>query len=108
MAGLVIDLYIGFLVRWVILFWRRAASRKWPAVAGTVIRCHFEKAGYGGDFVVLRYKYKMDWERYQGEIRKPYMYPNYAEAFVRHHAGDSALMVRSDPRNPQQSFPVLD
>jgi hypothetical protein len=107
MAGLVIDLYIGFFVRWVILSWRSAMSRKWSTVTGTVISCHFEEPGYGGDFVVLRYKYKVNLERYQGEIRKPYMYSNYANAFVRHHAGGNALMVRSNPENPQQSFPVL-
>ena len=56
MAGFVLDLYIGFLIRWVILAWRDALSYKWPAVSATVISCHFERAGFGGDFVVLRYK----------------------------------------------------
>ena len=107
MAGFVIDIIVGFFIRWVIMYWREAVSRKWPTVAGTVVGCQFEKRFYGGDYVVLRYKYKMNWERFQGEIKKPYFYPNYAEAFVRHHPADSELRVRVNPENPTKSFPVL-
>lgn len=108
MAGFVIDIYIGFLVRWLVLVWRKMESSKWPTVSGTIISCHFEEHGYGGDYVVLRYKYKSDWERFQGVIRKPFIYDNYADAFVRHHPEDSELRVRVDPKNPTRSFPVLD
>jgi Protein of unknown function (DUF3592) len=107
MAGLVIDIYIGFMVRWLINFGRRFASRKWPTVEGRIVRCHFEKHGYGGDFVVLQYKYKVDWERFHGEIRKPYIYPNYADGFVRHYPASAELRVRVDPKSPARSFPVL-
>ena len=44
MAGFVIDIYIGFVVRWLSLVWRKTASGKWPTVAGTIVRCHFEKS----------------------------------------------------------------
>ena len=107
MSGLVIDIFAGFFLRWLILFWRGAASRNWPTVTGTIVRCYFEKRGYGGDYVVLQYKYKVDWERYKGEIKKPYLYPNYAEAFVRHHPGDDALKIRIDPKNATRSFPII-
>lgn len=108
MGGLVIDIYIGFLVRWLVLVWRKTESSKWPTVAATIVCCHFEERGYGGDYVVLRYKYKADWERFEGEIKKPHMYPNYAEAFVRHHPEDSELRVHVDPKDPTRSFPILD
>jgi hypothetical protein len=106
MGGLVIDIYIGFLVRWLVLVWRKTESSEWPTVAGTIVRCHFEECGYGGDYVVLSYKYKVDCERFHGEMRKPYMYANYAEAFVRHHPEESELRIHVDPKNPMRSFPV--
>ena len=108
MAGLVIDIYIGFFVRWIVIVWRQAASYKWPTVAGTIVRCHFEEHGYGGDFVVLHYKYKEKFERFHGEMKKPYIYPNYAEAFVRHHPADSELRIRVNPKDPTRSFPIVD
>jgi hypothetical protein len=107
MAGFVIDIFIGFIFRWFVLFWRNVESGKWPAVAGTIVRCHFEKHGYGGDYVVLQYKYKADFERFQGAIKKPYIYPNYADAFVRKHPADSELKIRVAPKDPTRSFPVI-
>ena len=80
-----------------ILLWRRARSRRWPMVVGTVVHCQFEKHGYGGDFALLQYKYKVDGERSHGVIKKPYIYPNDADAFVRHHPADMELSSSSTP-----------
>jgi hypothetical protein len=107
MVGLVLDIYIGFLLRLIVMQWRGVASRNWPVVSGSVVRCYFEKRDFGGDFVVLRYKYKADFERFQGEIKKPYIYPNYADAFVRHHSAGSELRVRINPKDPTRSFPLF-
>ena len=108
MAGFVVDILIGFVFRWLILIWRKVVSRKWPTVSGAIVSCHFEKRGYGGDYVVLQYKYKADFERYRGVIKKPFLYPNYADAFVRHHPADSELRVCVDPKDLARSFPILD
>jgi len=76
-------------------------------VSGIIVRCHFEKCGFGGDYVVLQCKYKADWERFQGVIKKPYIYPNYADAFIRHHTTGSELSIHVDPKHPARSFPVI-
>jgi hypothetical protein len=107
MSGFVIDIFIGFMVRWLVICWRNFASRSWPTVSGTIVRCYFEKCGYGGSYVVLQYKYKANFERYRGEIRRPYIYPNYADAFVRHHSEDTEVEIHVDPKDPTRSFPIL-
>jgi hypothetical protein len=83
MAGLVLDIFVAFLVRWIVIYRRKARSHRWPNVTGTVVRCHLEKPGYGCMYAVLRYKYRMNFERNQGLIKKPYIYENYAEAYTR-------------------------
>ncbi len=108
MAGLVIDIWIGFIVRWMIIIWREASSHQWPTFAGTIVRCEFEEHGFGGDYVVLRYKYKVNSERFDGMLKKPYMFPNYADAFVRHHPAGLELSVHVNPKAHTRSFPVLD
>jgi hypothetical protein len=109
MGGLVIDIFVAFVVRWAIIFWRGSASRNWPAVPGTVVRCHLEKPGIGCMYVELQYKYKFNFERHEGACNKPYFNAtNYAEAYVRHHPGGSELKVRVNPKNPVRSFPILD
>ena len=108
MAGFVIDIYFGLIYRWLVLRWRYVLSNKWPTVVGTIVRCHFKKNGYGGDYVVLEYKYRANSERFKGAIRKPFVYRNYADAFVRHHPAESDLRVHVDPKDPARSFPVFD
>ena len=108
MAGFVIDIYIGFILRWLVLLWRDVTSDKWPTVAGTIVQCNFEKHGYGGDYVVHEYKYKADLERFQGANKKPYIYPNYAEAFARHHPAGGELRIHIDAKDATRSFPVID
>jgi hypothetical protein len=50
----------------------------------------------------------VDWNRFHGAMKKPYMYPNYADAFVGHHRADRELRIHVDPKEPARSFPVLD
>ncbi len=107
MSGLVIDIFIGFMMRWLIVSWRRVVSRNWPTLPGTVVRAFFEQPGYGGSYVEVKFKYKVDGKRYQGSLREPFMFENYAEAFVRHHPAGSELRIHVDPKNPSRSFPVL-
>ena len=107
MGGLVIDIYLGFLVRWIVLAFRKVESAEWPVTAGTIVDCHYEQSGWGGDFVVLRYKYKANFERFEGEIRKPYIMDNYADAFVRHHPADDEIKVRVNPKDSTMSFPEI-
>lgn len=108
MAGLVIDIYIGFVVRWAVILWREAQSHQWPIVTGTVAHCSFEECGFAGDYVELRYEYGVDSEAQSGILKKPYIYPNYAQAFVRHYPAGVELKIRVHPQLPAQSFPVLD
>ena len=74
MAGFVIDIFVAFIVRWTIIFWRDATSSNWPTVPGTVVRCYLEKPGVGCMYVALQYKYKFNFERHGGALNKPYCY----------------------------------
>jgi hypothetical protein len=107
MTGFVLDIFVAFIVRWIVIFWRKAESCRWPKVTGTVTRCHLEKPGIGCMYVVLSYKFKVNFERYQGSIKKPYFYDNYAEAYIRRFAGGNELEIRVDPNHPTRSCPVV-
>ena len=107
MAGLVIDIFVAFIVRWAIIYLRKAISHKWPTVTGSVVSCNLEKPGYGCPYVVLHYKYKMNFERFQGVFKKPYIYDNYAEAYIRRLPGDRELKIHVDPYNSARSFPAI-
>jgi Protein of unknown function (DUF3592) len=108
MAGWFFDVFVAYLVRGIIILWRNAVSRNWPTVSGSVVRSRLEKPFYGCMYVVVQYKYKMNWERHQGVLNKPYFYfANDAEAYVRNHPAETELSIRVDPKNPTRSFPLL-
>jgi hypothetical protein len=77
-------------------------------VSGTVVRSHFEKSGYGGNYVELRYKYKVEGERFEGVLKKPFIYENYAEACARHHPAGSELRIHVHSKDPTRSFPIIN
>ena len=77
-------------------------------LAGTVVRCHLEKPGFGCTHLVLDYKYKMNFEHYSGCIKKPFINDNYAEAYMRRFPADRELRLHVCPHEPARSFPVLD
>ena len=108
MAGLFLDIYIAFAVRWMILIWRDTVSRKWPQITGTIVRCHLEKPGFGCMYVVLRYKYKKNSERYEGEIREPFTDVKNARALVQHHQGGGELTICVSPTDATLSFPIVN
>lgn len=108
MAGLVLDIFVAFVVRWLVICWRNVRCHRWPSVTGTIIRCDLEKPGYGCKYVLLRYKYKVNFERYHGSIKKPYIYDNYAEAYTRRFLAGCELRIHVDPKDPTRSFPVTD
>lgn len=107
MAGFVLDIFAAFLVRWIVIYWREAISHGWWNLSGSVVRCHLERPGYGCMYVVLQYKYKWNFERYRGTIKKPYVHENYAEAFMRRHPAGCEIGIRVDPKDPHRSCPVI-
>ena len=106
MAGLVIDIYIAFIIRALMILWQKAQSRKWPVITGTIRASSFERPGYGCDYAQIRYQYKTSGERYEGVLKKPYLFRNYGEAFVRHLPAGSTVEIWINPRNPAKSMLV--
>jgi hypothetical protein len=107
MGGFVIDIYVGFILRWGIITWRKMIGSKWPVVTGIIMRCSFERPGYGGDYVIVEYEYQIDSARFQGVLKRPYLFPEHATAFVRRHRADAEIKVHLDPKFAAHSFPVL-
>jgi hypothetical protein len=103
MGGLVIDIYIGFLIRAAILLWRKAASREWLVITGTVRASSFEQ-GYGGDYALIRYQYKTSGERHEGVIKKPYLSRNYGEAYVRRFPAGCEVPIRVNSNDRSKSM----
>jgi hypothetical protein len=106
MAGFVIDIYIAFIIRALIVLWRAWESRDWPVITGTIRTSSYERPGYGCDYALICYQYKTTGERYEGILKKPYLFRNYGEAFVRRFPGGSEVAIRMNPHDQAKSMLV--
>jgi hypothetical protein len=103
MASFVNDIFIAFIDRALIVLWRKAISRKWPVMTGTIRASTYERPIWGCDYALIRYQYKTSGERYEGVLKKPFLFRNYGEAYVRRFPGGSEVLIRVHPKDRSKS-----
>jgi hypothetical protein len=103
MAGLVLDIWIAFLIRTLVNAWRRIASASWPTHPGKITRFHYRHFGWGCDYGEYRYKYSVDGILYRGIYRDPY-FVRRSPAAQRSDSVGSEAQVRVSPADPTKSF----
>jgi hypothetical protein len=107
MAGFVVDIYIEYLFRTIMNLARRIGTSKWPVV--TAIASNSEKRPYSGlgcTVIVIHYKYRNAEMRCEGTHREPFIFGNYAEAYLRRFPGGCEFPVRVNPQEPSRSVPA--
>ena len=107
MAGLVIDIYLEFFFRAIVNLIRRIGTGNWPVI--TAIVSNSEKRPYPGlgcTVIVIHYKYRNAEMRYEGTHKEPFIFNNYADAYLRRFPGGSDFSVRVDPKDPSHSIPA--
>jgi hypothetical protein len=97
---------IEFFLRVAIKFARRIGTSDWPAIDAIVVSSKLDQAFSGCDLVIIHYKYRSADERFEGTYKQPFMFRNYAEAYLRRYPGGSEFPVIVSPRHPSYSVPV--
>jgi hypothetical protein len=106
MAGFVIDIIIEFIFRTIVNFIRRIGTSKWPVVTAIVSESERRKPGMGCVVIIIRYKYRNAEMRYEGTYKQPFIFRNYADAYLRRFPGGSEFPVLVSPKHPSYSIPV--
>jgi hypothetical protein len=107
MGGLVIDIYIEFFFRTIVNLIGRIGTSNWPAVSAIV--SNSEKRPYPGlgcTIIVIHYKYRNANMRCEGTHKEPFIFKNYAEAYLNRFPGGSEFPVRVNPKDPSHSIPA--
>ena len=107
MAGFALDIIIEFFFRTIVNLVRRIGTSKWPVV--TAIVSNSEKRPYPGlgcTVIVIHYKYRNAEMRWEGTHKEPFIFANYAEAYLNRFPGGSEFSVRVNPKDPAQSIPA--
>ena len=104
MAGFVVDIYIEFFFRTIVNLIRRAGAGNWPVVRAIVSKSERREPGMGCTVIAIHYKYRNADMRYEGIHKEPFVFNNYAMAYLRRFPGGSEFFVRVNPKNRAKSI----
>ena len=100
------SIYIEFFARVAIKFARRIGTSDWRVFNAIVVSSEQKASFTGCILVVIRYKYRNADERFEGSYKQPFIYRNYADAYLRRYPGGSEFPVIISPNHPSFSIPV--
>lgn len=105
MGGLVLDIYIAFLIRTTVNVWRNIVSAAWPVQSGKITSCRYRHPGFGCDYAEYRYKYSVDGGTFKGAYIEPFAIGR-TKAAQKSSSIGADIQVRVCPSNPARSVPV--
>jgi hypothetical protein len=98
--------FIEFFIRVSIKFVQRIGTSDWPVIDATVVSSKLDEAFTGCLLVIIHYKFRNADERFEGTYKQPFIYRNYAEAYLRRYPGGSKFPIITSPKHPSHSIPV--
>src|SRR5947209_4644354 len=105
MAGLVIDIFVEWIFRVVIRFFRELGTGNWSVCTAKVTGAFCPKVDYGCDKAEVNYTYRIDGRTYVGTNVKPFVRLNSAKKYAAQFPQGKEISVRVDPSN--SSFSLL-
>ena len=106
MAGVVYDIIIEFFCRTIVNLIRRIGTSSWPVVTAIVSKSEKRDSGIGCTVIIIHYKYRNADLRSEGTHKEPFLFDNYAQAYLRRFPGGSEFPVRVNPKDPSKSIPA--
>ncbi len=100
------DLYIEFFVRLVIKFARRLGTNHWRVLNAIVVSSEQKLSFTGCRLVVIHCRYRNANERFEGTFKQPFIFENYANAYLRRYPGGSEFPVLISPKNSSCAIPA--
>jgi len=104
MGGLVLDIFVVYLLRVVVRTWRRRGTSEWTLLKANVESISCPLIAWGCPIAEVVYLYKIDDETYSGSESVPFIWRSSAEDYVRRHPQGSVLTVRVKPGDPETSI----
>lgn len=97
--------FIEFFFRAIANLARRIGSDHWPICRAIVSKSELHKSFWGCIVVAVHYEYRNAGERFEGSHRQPFIFDNYAQAYLRRHPGGSEFPIRISPKHSSHSIP---
>jgi hypothetical protein len=102
MIGLVLDVYVEYLIRVLGRAFKRRRSRGWPTAKATVVSFAW-RISSGCSLAEVVYTYRFNCELYSGTNNKPFISDHSGEEYISHYPPGTEFNVRVKPEDPEVS-----
>jgi hypothetical protein len=98
--------FVEFSLREAIKFARRIGTSDWPVYNAIVVSSKLDECFTGCILVIIHYKYRNAEGRFEGTYKQPFIFDNYANAYLLRYPGGSEFPVRVSPQKNTYSIPA--
>jgi len=103
MGGLVLDIFVVYLLRVLVRTWKRRGISEWPLQQASIESISCPLITWGCPIAEVVYLCKIGDETYSGSEDIPFIWSSSAEDYARRHPQGSVLVVRVKPGDPETS-----
>jgi hypothetical protein len=103
MGGLVLDIYVIYVIKLVMLAFKMRGSDKWPIATATVFFTDESAANSSYPTATVAYSYEFDGKNFDGGTDKPFISPESAKQYLARFPKESRLKIRVKPNHPEIS-----
>lgn len=103
MGGLFLDIFVLYVVRVLIRFWKQRGTSGWVLQQANIECISRPLSAWGCPVAEIVYLYTIGDETYSGSDSIPFIWRSSAEDYVRRHPEGSTLLVRVKPDDPSIS-----
>jgi hypothetical protein len=104
MGGLLLDVWIEFLIRVIVRFFKARGAASWPVIEAEVTGASFRRGHTACGVADITFKYRSGAELYTGTDANPFLTTNSAKEYLEEHPVGSKLLVRVRPNSPDFSI----
>jgi hypothetical protein len=104
MGGLFIDVWIAYVIKWILRLRRMRGSGSWQLVKAKIDSALFDDSwAFNCPTVYIEYTYDFEGQTYNGEDSKPFLIGRFARERMELFKPGATAMARVNPHQPQKS-----
>jgi hypothetical protein len=106
MGGLVVDIFVVYVIRALVRKWRQRGTSAWDLKEARIAEICHRPIALGCPVVELVYLYNVDDKNLARMESVQFLWDSSADDYVRNHPRESSLAIRVNPGKPEMSIVV--
>ncbi len=105
MGGLVLDIYVEYIVRVIIRLFKTWGAKSWPIIQAKVTSTNCRPGGFGCAVADITYTYRLDGELYMGSDANPFVWTSSAKDYLENYGRGTEVACARETGKPGRCSP---